>query len=220
LLGPGADGGVWSGVRLRAHPPRGHRSEDGRPVISTQEAITQLRRWVDESRGSTVVVGAGTALEVTGVSLRHARFPTDRGWQRLPAWRFAAAGVSQPIAVLAARPFRAPRGRSRPLPGAPPIMDATDQGRALTLYATRAAPGTAACQATYTPVTAQTKHAVAVTIIEDPVPPPPHVFCPSIAYRVPISISLRAPLAGGVLIDAGDDAPIAIARPPFPLSAN
>jgi hypothetical protein len=141
-------------------------------------------------------------LKITGVRLGTRAFDTDRGAQRLPAWLFRFAGVHSPAAVLAVSPagLYAPPGD---LPRTPPVVDGAmlgADGRTLVVHFTGLAPGTGPCTAGYSLRFAQSRTAVAVSVVEHD-----HSgsgSCSAVGYGRQATAVLPASLAARVLVDA------------------
>jgi hypothetical protein len=145
---------------------------------------------------------ATVRLKITGVRLGTRAFDTDRGAQSLPAWLFSFAGVQSPAAVLAVSPARlyAPPGN---VPRASPVVDGAmlgADGRTLTVDFTGLAAGTGPCTAGYSLRFAQSRTAVAVSVIEHD--HPDSDSCSSVGYARHAAAVLPAPLAARVLVDA------------------
>ena len=183
-------------IDVPAALPAGPAAAAGYPLISARQGLRVLMSGAAQGPPATV------RLKITGVRLGPRAFDTDRGAQRLPAWLFSFAGVQSPAAVLAVSPVRlyTPPGN---LPRASPVVDGATlgaDGRTLTVDFTGLAAGTGRCTAGYSLRLAQSRTAVAVSVIEHG--HPDSNSCASVGYARHAMTVLPAPLAARVLVDA------------------
>lgn len=192
-------------VRLDAVLPHGRSSINGYRLIGAQRAYRELRG------DSKPRIGSVPVLDITSVRFGRAVFLIDRGDVRLPAWLFFFRGFRQPASVLAVRPYRTPATWDFD----PALHQAavSDRGRRLELLLFGGPAGTQGCDDRYTTHTASSREAVVVSIIDQPVPPPPGEACALDAVPVTLFVLLPQPLGNRVLVDsASDDAVPAAAR--------
>jgi hypothetical protein len=183
-------------IDVPAALPAGPAAAAGYPLISARQGLRVLMSGAAQGPPATV------RLKITGVRLGTRAFVTDRGAQRLPAWLFRFAGVQSPAAVLAVSPvgLYAPPGD---LPRTSPVADGARlgaDGRTLVVHFTGLAAGTGPCTAGYSLRFAESRTAVAVSVIEHD-----HSgsgSCSSVGYGRQATAVLPAPLAARVLVDA------------------
>ena len=183
-------------IDVPAALPGGPAAAAGYPLISARQGLRLLMSGAVQGPPATV------RLKITGVRLGTHAFDTDRGAQRLPAWLFSFASVQSPAAVLAVSPARlyTPPGHQ---PETPPVVDGAKlgaDGRTLTVDFTGLAAGTGPCTAGYSLRFAQSRTAVAVSVVEHD--HPGSDSCSSVGYVRHATAVLPAPLAARVLVDA------------------
>jgi hypothetical protein len=197
---------------LRTALPTGPRSKNGYQLISAASALGLMR-------GRSGKGPSTPSLPITRVVLADAWFPTDRRDLLLPAWKFYFRGIKQPAAVLAltgARVFEAPPthdyAHGIPITAEFGIDPATvsHDGRDVTVSFVGGHAGRQPCDVSYTATAATSSHAVALTIIEHPVPVPAGLACDLVGYNRRATVDLHQPLGGRVLIDGTDGALIAV----------
>jgi hypothetical protein len=160
-------------------------------------------------------------LLVTGVHIGTARFVTDRGRMRLPAWKFSFKGVAHPASVLAVggSDLFAPPPLHRFGPPGPSnsIEDSatiSGSGRIITVSFVGGHAGNAQCDDSYRISAVADSRAVAFTITTIPVPVPPGEACNLAGYARTAVLHLSRPLGARVLISATDGGavPVVVAR--------
>jgi hypothetical protein len=144
-------------------------------------------------------------LTVTGVRLGKAGFQTDRGNAQAPAWLFTVPGAQGEVAypAVAAAAFWPGdyRGNYALLGG---------DGRSLTFHFTGSHPGSGPCQGEYSGSVVESSTAVAVAAV--PIARPPAtaaqgVGCSTIGYDRTVTVALRQPLGGRVVVVPGGTGP-------------
>ena len=183
-------------IDVPAALPAGPAAAAGYSLISARQGLRVLMSGAAQGPPATA------RLKITGVRLGTRAFDTDRGAQRLPAWLFRFAGVQSPAAVLAVSPaaLYAPPGD---LPQTSPVVDGAmlgADGRTLVVHFTGLAAGSGPCTAGYSLRFAQSRTAVAVSVIEHD-----HSgsgSCSAVGYGRHATVLLPAPLAARVLVDA------------------
>lgn len=190
--------------KLAAALPHSPRRWEGYPIITAARAMNVLR---DSSAAAKTPTGP--PLRITRVSLGTARFLTDRGYSRLPAWRIRLAGVSTPAAVLAvgrSAVFTQPRLLPSTHRGFDDYYDeaatVSSDGRTLTLVFVGGPSGHKPCDYSYTAAAAESARAVAVRIYEHPVPDHGPTACSAVGYRRTVKVRLARRLGARVLVDA------------------
>jgi hypothetical protein len=176
--------------------PAGPAAAAGYPLISARQGLRVLMSGAPQGPPATV------RLKITGVRLGTRAFDTDRGARRLPAWLFSFAGVQSPAAVLAVSPVWVYTPPGKP-PRTRPVVDGAmlgAGGRTLTVDFTGLAAGTGPCTAGYSLRFAQSRTAVAVSVIEHD--HPESDSCSSVGYVRHATAVLPAPLGARVLVDA------------------
>ena len=73
---------------------------DGAPIIGAEQALRLLRSNPAVGKPAVGTVGL---LAARGARLTSAVFDTASGRRRLPAWKFYAGGLSEPLFALASR---------------------------------------------------------------------------------------------------------------------
>jgi hypothetical protein len=185
-------------------PPSPARS-DGYPITDATRAIKLLR-----DSGGSVGGAGGSPLRITRVSLGAAPFLTDRGWQRLPAWRIHLAGVSTPAAVLAVRTseiFTQPRllrATHREFDSYPDEASVSAGGKTLTIRFVGGHSGNNACDDSYTATVAESAEAVAVRLHQHPAPAPADTACSLVGCGRTVTVQLAHRLGPRVLVDAAN----------------
>jgi hypothetical protein len=179
-----------------ALPPAPARS-GGYPIVSAKNALGQLR-----STGSGQPAAAHP-LRIQKVSLVQARFGTDRGLLRLPAWQFDLDQVSHPVQVLAVAPERL--WPARLMPPTSPDFHASLHGdqRSLDYSFYGSPPGPSPCGADYAGEVSESRTAVVVSIRQlepNPVGSSAPQACPAFAAQRKVTVRLSGPLAGRVLL--------------------
>ena len=176
--------------------PAGPAAVAGYPLISARQGLRVPMSGAAQGPPATV------RLKITGVRLGTRAFDTDRGAQSLPAWLFSFARVQSPAAVLAVSPVRLYTPPGNP-PRKPPVVYGAmlgAGGRTLTVDFTGLAAGTGSCTAGYSLRVAQSRTAVAVSVIEHD--HPDSDSCSSVGYSRHAVAVLPAPLAARVLVNA------------------
>ncbi len=173
------------------------------PTVSAAAAFQTLQSQVGGESGGTL-----TPLPIVSVSLGDVTFRTDRGDLTLPAWQFTAQGGLGPIAVpaLAASVFW---HYDEVLLGSPPEpATVSSDGRTVHM----SVPTGVGCDGSAPAVTAMSAEsagAVAVGAQIDYPPQPSDCAVPAIAKLMQVTVVLKAPLAGRVLV-TGTGAPVAV----------
>jgi hypothetical protein len=160
----------------------------------------------------------GPRLAVTRVWLGSAKFYTDRGRARLPAWWFKFRGVKGHAAVIAIGPpplFNPPA----PRPFSNAFADYEDDtaaesggGKTVSITFVGAHAGNQPCDASYRVTGLANAHAVAFTIVEKPVAVPPGGACSDVGYLRTASLHLKTRLGGRALIDSANGGELAVTR--------
>ncbi len=198
---------------LGAHLPVVPKRHAGYALSPALAAYRELRANAMPDRESHA------RIRITRVDLGQATFMTDRGSQRLPAWRFFASGLRYPAAVLAVRPYRLPARPRVHLPASVLIDSAEESaqinatGTRLKISFTGGPPGTQPCDDSYAVTTFESATAVAyviqLTAAREPVN---GEACSLVGYTRSVTAHLVRPLRTRVLIDAADALPIPTAR--------
>ncbi len=196
-------------LKLQVALPGSPSTAGGYRLIGTNTALSDLRGF--ESNGPSLLP---PAVAIQAVLLGSARFLTDRGWTRLPAWRFYFKGFQQPASVLAARPYPAPPLRRLDPSGinsqAGGSAVLSSGGRRLTISFTGGPAGNEPCDDSYTVTTIASRTAVVFTIIDTPVPVPTGEPCTAVGYRRQVVARLAYPLGARVLVDSTDGGAIPV----------
>jgi hypothetical protein len=208
---PGFPGGaaklayLQRAVQFPATLPPGPVTSGGFQVISARQAVARFRS------GAATGPPVDIRLKVTMVRLGTAKFVTDRGLRRLPAWLLSFAGVRGPAAVLAVAPaqiFPSPV----PAGGRPPLVDwalLRPDGRVLTVRFSGAPAGHGPCTAGYSLRVASSATAVAVAVTEHP-HGSGNVACSAVGYQRQVTTMLPAPLGARVVVDAASRTAVAV----------
>lgn len=158
-------------------------------------------------------------LIITAVHIGTARFLTDRGPMRLPAWQFHFKGVADPASVLAVAapdlftppPLHrfGPPGSGNSIEGSATV---SPSGTTIKLTFSGAPPGSAPCEANYRVSAVSSQQAVAFTITRVVAPVPPGQACPALAVLRTAVLHLDRPLGSRVLISATDGGAVPVTR--------
>ena len=183
-----------SGVTVsNAMPPE----TSGFPSISSARAYSQLMKA--RSGNTDPACGSHTPFVISAVRWSPAGFPTDRGTAQLQAWVFDVPEVDAYIGYLGIDPSALwGGGLSHEGRGAWVSAD----GR--TLEAPVANPGAGPCDFRYTAAAAESDSAVAVAVRQF-TNPGAGGACPAILRPGYVSVALKAPLGGRVLLDEKGD---------------
>lgn len=204
-------------LKLQVALPDSPRMVGGYRLIGASSALHALRSY-EKGGGPTA---SPTPLAIRAVVLGSARFGTDRGWTRLPAWKFYFRGFHQPAMVMAARPYPVPSVRRLVLsgsdsqPGGSAVL--SGGGRRLTIEFVGGPAGNQPCDDSYTVTTIASDTAVVFTITTTSVTVPAGEACSDVGYRRTVVAGLPRPLGPRVLVDSTDGRAIPVsARPAWP----
>jgi len=167
------------------------------PSISSAKAYSDLMAERSANSNSSPDCGPLRAFAITAVRWSTAGFPTDRGTTQMSAWLFDVAEANAYIGHSAVDPAAlwgggiATEGRGGQI--------AVD-GRTLKVLVSNAQPGP--CGSDYTAATAESETAAAVAIKRIPhASPGAEVACDMMLRVSYITVGLKAPLGGRVLVD-------------------
>ena len=191
------------------------RSRTAGPVHTLSAAgAYRLLRVAGRSSGIQVA-----PLVIRSVRLGAARFLTDRGPQRLPAWQFSFKRVAKPASVLALAPpdvFKPPvlqqLGPTGPGNSIEDSARANRAGTSITISFVGAPPGNGPCDARYLANAVADRRAVAFTITAISPPASPNTICTAIGYLRTVVLHLSTPLGKRALISSSDAGAIPITR--------
>lgn len=194
--------------RLQAHLPAAPAASDGYRVLSAAAAYRTIRHRIPGHRARP-----HGRLIIRAVRFGYARFKTDRGERRLPAWKFSFIGVLRPVRLLAVVPssiFTAPDPRRLTDDDSPsPDRSATilRDDKTITVSFIGAAAGSKPCEASYSLAATADRDAVALAVVEHPAPAPPQTVCLLGGYERSATIHLARQLGPRALI-AGENAAV------------
>ena len=180
-----------SGVTVTdAMPPE----TSGFPSISSARAYSQLTKA--RSANTDSVCGTYTPFVISAVRWSLAGFPTDRGTMRLQAWVFDVPEVGAYIGYLGIDPS-ALWGGGLSAHGRDAQVSLDD----MRLRMPVANPGQAPCESDYTAAAAESDTAVAIAVKAFPHQPGPGTSCAAILRIGYVTVALRSPLDGRVVVD-------------------
>jgi hypothetical protein len=179
---------------LNATLPRGRSTRDGYTLISARRAARELRNGGSPSSSALPV------LHIVKVRFGRAVFLTEYGNATLPAWKFSFREFTDPVSVLAVKQYPTP-----PLLDQDPLIQqaiVSSGGTRVKLEFSGGPAGTRGCDERYTTYVASSRVAVAVSIVDHGMVPPPNgEACALPAVPVSLSIRIPAPLGKRILID-------------------
>jgi len=186
-----------NGVNLSTTPPSAvSAGGTAYPAISSARAYSELMAGRPPG-GNPTDCASAPPFAITAVRLGTAGFPTDRGTMTLPAWLFAVPEVNAYLGHSAIDPSAywgggvSTEGRG--------VKIAAD-GLTLDIAVGNAEPGP--CGSDYTASAAESKTAVAVALRQFPhAALGANVACPASLRISYITVRLKAPLGGRVLVD-------------------
>lgn len=166
-------------------------------TISAATAWSQLMNERSANENKAPECAPMAPFMVTAARLTEAGFPTDRGTTQMAAWLFDVPEIGGYVGYVALEASSfwggavSAQGRG-----------ARVSGDGLTLKVPVGNPGTGPCDTQYTASVAESGVAVAVAVKGTPnAPADQPVACPAILRVGYISVALRAPLGGRVLLD-------------------
>jgi hypothetical protein len=189
--------GLASGVKLSTTAP-GPATASGYsyPSIGSAKAYSQLMAG-RSTGGNSTDCARPQPFAITAVRWGTAGFPTDRGTMQMSAWLFDVAEINAYIGH-SGMDSSAYWGGGVAIEGRGARISA--DGRTLKVPVSNAQPGP--CGADYTAAAAESDAAVAVAVKRIPhASPGESVVCDAMLRISYISLTLKAPLAGRVLVD-------------------
>lgn len=172
------------------------------PGISAARAYSELMAVRAPLAASNSGCATSRPFLIKDVRWGTAGFPTDRGTMQMSAWIFDIAEIEADLAYSALDPSSFWSGGVTSPVGGGARLTADD----MTLKIAVGNAGTGKCDSTYTASIAESSAAVAVAITRTPnASPDEHVICP-LSLRIGyISVALKAPLGGRVVVDEKGD---------------
>ncbi len=171
-------------------------------AISSATAWLQLMKERSANENTAPECASMAPVIVTAARLTEAGFPTDRGTTHIAAWLFDIPEIGGYVGYVALKASSfwsgavAAQGRG-----------ARVSGDGLTLKIPVGNPGTGPCDTQYAASVAESKVAVAVAVKGTPnAPSGQPVACPLSLRLGYISVALRVPLGGRVLVDENGQA--------------
>jgi hypothetical protein len=179
-------------------------------LSSPAAAIGALREGMKNAGGSNHAI-------TVRIRLGQASFVTDRGWLRLPAWQFYFGHFRDPASVLAVESFKSPplkrldpAGVTNSEDGEQAVISADELK--VTIFFTGGPAGNRPCDDSYSARVRESRHAVAFTITELPVPASPGTICTAVGQTRNVVVRLARRLGARVLVDSTDGGAIPVAR--------